>query len=362
LLLDPSTGYHAVAFDAHRAPPAFPPELSIYVYADGAGGSLSIADTRLDPQPTSFQTTYLEPGDDLSHARLTVIAAEEQFQVTASNVADASVILKSIGDSLATPGADIQSIVATTLPAYKLTASAIGRSPVETGYAVEYASGNSHIELSVFPIAGGTSVQAADAASSQAFLNVIGGTDYVVRGAVTGDTPQTSWVAGSFLVSLMAPPDVSKSLVSEVKPTTEPLSVAIPDEISKSLAESQLVARSTVGTWQIERRTGNSGSQGAACIRISEAAVKCSEFSLVGSVASIAVGSSWYIVAIVPSSPPTTYFRTVPALKFESSTSGDWSFSIAQADAGIDNVTAYASTDGVAPAELQTVFKRPTPG
>ena len=228
---------------------------------------------------------------------------------------------------------------------------------VGTGYAVTYSDGVTDITLAVNPAADSTEVQANDVLSARTFVQRRGNREYVTEPALAGDPTQVRWIENGYLVSLIGSARQVETLWDQVRPVSSDPGETIRTLIVSNLRATPLIDSVRISDRTIERHEGVGGGSGSVCVLDKAGAAGCAQFALVGSIASVLVGSDWLLVAIAPSARPTTHFQTSPVVTFESATVNGFDWSVGIPDSEVQSISVSYGTEGIAKDFVTTLLR-----
>ena len=342
-----SSDFVPVAVATNRGWPDVAEGIVIEVFRDPAGGILTIVDERISSDASTEVVGATDPSSE--HSQAVVVTNTRQVTVTLSGVLHARAVRDDITDALAKASGDlnVDAVVREVAAQFDLQDR---NSPggVGVGYSTTYSDGAIDITLVVNPAANSTEVQANDVLSARTFIQRRGKMEFVVEPAVAGDPQQIRWIENGYVVSLIGPPDLVEALRDDVRSISKDPVVAIRQLIETNLRSTPLIDSARILGITIERHVGGRGTAGAVCVIDSAGAVGCAPYTLVGSITSLLVGSTWTLVAIVPSEKPTTHFETAPAIRFDSVVLNRFDWSLGLPDGDAKSISVSFGTEGIA--------------
>ncbi len=351
-----SSEFRPILLTTKRSWPDVASDIAITVFRDPAGGILTIVDEQISSEGRPEVVGATDPSVDNSQA--VVVTNSRQLTVTVSGVQHARSVRDDVTAALMKAARDTSVEIALRAAAAQFElrdqSSAGG---VGTGYAVTYSDGDTDITLAVNPVADSTEVQANDVLSARTFVQHRGNREYVTEPAVAGDPTQVRWIESGYLVSLIGPARQVKTLLDEVRPVSSDPGETIGTLIVSNLRATPLIDSVQMSDRKIERHEGVRGGSGSVCVLDKSGAVGCAQYALVGSIASVLVGSDWLLVVIVPSAKPTTHFRTSPGIDFESVTVNEFDWSVGVPDSEVQSISISYGTEGIANDFVSTLLR-----
>ncbi len=350
-----AAGYAPVHIETAATPPSMPTDLHVDAFRDQTGGLVVIRSEEASGIPTGVQ----EATSGAAGQQAVVAKDGISYTVTQSYTTDAATIQRNIAAALSTlkPGTDTTAAALAALPGYRLTSSTADGPAVTSGYSVNYSNGASVVTLAVYPTTAGTELAVTDAVASNSYLQRSGRSEWIVENGATGELPQIHWIEGDRLLVLTGYRGDPASVGDVVQATTTDPVEHTRAAIDAAIESTPSGGSTQIGSYKVAKHAGVNSGQHAVCVSASDGQSSCSEFFAVDSLASIQLGTTWFIVAVVPTENPTTKFRTVPPLNFDSATSDGWTYSLRAVPSGTDEVTVFYSTDGV--PEFNAVEHRP---